>query len=158
MKKFITALSSLAITLGFGLVANAQIINMPQRSEVYVVTFRADWCGPCKIVEPNLAQALNALRDPSIKPVTIDITNPGRSEISAHAAFNHNIAKQYNQWYGVTGFAAIIDADTKRTLGCVDMTYDAQSMAMHIKNLKTYAIANQPTFDVTCPAPNKARG
>ena len=116
--------------------------------------FRADWCGPCKIVEPNIHNALTELSDPSIQYVNIDISSPYLSEVSAHRAFDLEIVPQYNSWLGVTGFAAIIDADTKRTLGCVNMTYDAHSMARHIKNLKTFALANKSSFDLTCPAPN----
>jgi len=96
----------------------------------------------------------STLRDPSIEYVTFDITDPGRSELSAHRAFDRQIVPQYNSWMGVTGFAAIIDGDTKRTLGCVNMMYDAESTAMHIRNLKTYAVSNQPSMDFTCPEPN----
>jgi len=123
-------------------------------TDMYVVMFRADWCGPCKIVEPRLDQALNRLADPGIEYVTIDSSDPPRSEFSAHLAFDREIVPQYNSWWGVTGFAAMIDADTKQTLGCVDLAYDAEAMAMHIRNLKTYAVTNQSTFDITCPAPN----
>lgn len=143
---------SLFMLLGFETPTQAQ-----QRPDMYVVMFRADWCGPCKIVEPNLDRALRMLNDPGIRFVTIDITDSQRIERSAHIAFDNNIVAQYNQWYGVTGFAAIIDADTKNTLGCVNMMYDAGAMAAHIKNLKTYAVTNQPSFDITCPAPNVAR-
>jgi len=126
--------------------------------DMYVVMFRADWCAPCKIVEPNIAQALRALNDPQIEYINIDISNPSLSEISAHAAFDRNIVPQYNRWLGVTGFAAIIDADTKRTLGCVNMLYDVQSVATHIKNLKTFALTNEQSLDLTCPAPNGVGG
>ncbi len=151
MKKILIALAAL--------VASAATSNAyaPNSAEMYVVMFRADWCGPCKIVEPNIDRALSNLADPEIEYVTIDITTPARSERSAHLAFDRNIVSQYNSWMGVTGFAAIIDADTKRTLGCVNLVYDAGAMAMHIKNLKTYAVSNQMTNDVTCPAPNNAR-
>ncbi len=125
-----------------------------QRPDMYVVMFRADWCGPCKIVEPNLRKAMKGLADPSIQSLMIDISDPQRSEVSAMTAFDHRIVPQYNQWFGVTGFAAIIDADTKNTLGCVNMTYDPETMMRHIRNLKTYAVANQSTVDITCPAPN----
>lgn len=141
----LTALSAFAL-------APAASANQPP--EMYVVFFSADWCGPCRIVEPKLSQALGTLRDPAIERVNIDITTPGNSEIGAHRAFDRNIVRQYNEWLGVTGFAAIIDADTKNTLGCVNMMYDANSMAMHIKNLKTYAMANKQSFDLTCPEPN----
>ena len=136
-----------ALTLG----TNANANPAP---DIYVVFFSADWCGPCKIVEPNLTQALGNLRDGGIERVNIDISTPRNSEIGAHLAFDRNIVRQYNEWLGVTGFAAVIDADTKSTLGCVNMMYDANSMAAHIRNLKTYAVANKQAFDLTCPAPN----
>lgn len=148
----IILLSAIAI-LGAALPAQAQ-----QRPDMYVVVFRADWCGPCKIVEPNLSRAMGMLRDPSLEVVMIDITTPASSERSAHMAFDRNIVGQYNQWYGTTGFVAMIDADTKRTLGCVNMMYNAEAMATHISNLKTYAIANQASPDATCPAPDRPIG
>lgn len=144
-----TAITATALTLGLGSTAN----SMTKTPDVYVVMFRADWCAPCKIVEPALNQALNSLRDPGIEYVNIDISR-GNGDLNAHTVFDRGLVKQYNSWMGVTGFAAIIDGDTKRTLGCVNMTYDAQSMAMHIKNLKTYAVANAESFDITCPEPN----
>ena len=70
-------------------------------SDLYVVMFRADWCGPCKIVEPNLASAMSILADPSIEYVNIDISSPSLSEISAHRAFDLEIVPQYNTWLGV---------------------------------------------------------
>jgi len=154
MIKFVKLLSLLAITfLGSNISASAQ-----ERPDMYVVMFRADWCAPCKIVEPNLDRALKTLGDPGIQFINIDITDPPRSERSAHLAFDAAIVKQYNQWYGITGFAAIIDADTKNTLGCVNMLYDVGAMTAHIKNLKSYALANQPSFDITCPGPNRVGG
>jgi thiol-disulfide isomerase/thioredoxin len=133
--------------------AQAQIQSQVQ-PELYVVMFRADWCPPCKIVEPNISQALSSLRDSSIEYVTIDISNPNISEISAHYAFDRQIIPQYNRWLGVTGFAAIIDATTKTTLGCVNIQYSPDDMIAHIRNLKTYAVADQAALDFTCPEPN----
>lgn len=148
-KLFKTALATTALALGISSTAN----SMGPTPDVYVVMFRADWCAPCKIVEPRLNQALTSLRDPRIEYVHIDISR-GNGDLNAHTVFDRGLVKQYNSWMGITGFAAIIDGDTKQTLGCVNMMYDAQSMAMHIKNLKTFAVANQPTFDVTCPEAN----
>jgi len=150
MNRFInTLLATVALTLGVGSTAN----SMGPTPDVYVVMFRADWCGPCKIVEPRLNQALTSLRDPGIEYINIDISS-GNGDLNAHTVFDRGLVQQYNSWMGITGFAAVIDGDTKRTLGCVNMMYDAQSMAMHIKNLKTYAMANQPSTDITCPEAN----
>ena len=137
----------------FGISASA----MPQ-PDLYVVMFRADWCPPCKVVEPRLDTALGNLRDPGIEYVEIDISNPSLSELGAHAAFDRDIVDQYNRWLGLTGFAAIIDATTKQTLGCVNTLYDDQAMTAHIRNLKTYAVRDATSFDLTCPEPNNPLG
>ncbi len=151
MKNFVkSALAALTLTLGLGSLAAAY---QPQTPDVYVVMFRADYCAPCKVVEPALNQALTSLRDPRIEYVHIDI-GAGHGERNAHLVFDKGVVQQYNMWLGVTGFAAIIDGDTKRTLGCVNLNYDADSMAMHIKNLQTLAQSNQANFDLTCPAAN----
>lgn len=145
-----TGFAALALSAAYALPSAA----MGPTPDVYVVMFKADWCAPCKVVEPNLQQALSILRDPRVEYLEIDISNPGLSEIGAHKAFDRNIVAQYNSWLGVTGFAAVIDGDTKQTLGCINMLYDASSAATHIRNLKTFAVANQPSFDLTCPEPN----
>jgi len=144
-----TAIAATALTLGLGSTAN----SMGQTPDVYVVMFSADWCAPCKVVEPALDQALNSLSDPGIEYVNINISR-GNGDINAHTVFDRGLVKQYNTWLGVTGFAAIVDGDTKRTLGCVNMTYDTDSMARHIRNLQVNAQRNQATFDITCPEAN----
>jgi len=151
MKKCIkTVLAALAVTFGSGSLANAYQMAAP---DVYVVMFRADYCAPCKVVEPALNQALTNLSDPRIEYVHIDI-GAGNGERNAHTVFDRGIVQQYNMWLGVTGFAAIIDGDTKQTLGCVNMQYDAGSMAMHIRSLQSLAQQNQSSFDLTCPEAN----
>ena len=151
MKNYVkSVLAALGVTFGLSSLAAAY---QPQTPDVYVVMFRADYCAPCKIVEPALDQALTSLRDPRIEYVHIDI-GAGYGERNAHLVFDKGIVQQYNMWLGVTGFAAIIDGDTKQTLGCINLNYDANSMAMHISNLQTLAQNNQPNFDLTCPAAN----
>ena len=156
----IRSLSALGVLLGastlpLASVASAQVAPQP---ELYVVMFRADWCPPCKVVEPALDRALGQLADPQIEYVEIDITHPALGELGAHAAFDRQIVPQYNRWLGLTGFAAIVDATTKQTLGCVNMLYDEGAMATHIGNLKTHAVQDSATFDITCPEPNNPVG
>ena len=151
-----TALLSLATIIGTGstaaISANAQSYRTAT-PDIYVVMFRADWCAPCKIVEPRLQSILQNFNDPRIEYVNIDIGN-GNGDLNAHTVFDRGLVQQYNTWLGVTGFAAIVDGDTKQTMGCVNMTYDADSMARHIRNLQANAQRNQATFDVTCPEAN----
>lgn len=153
MKKYVkSSLAALALTLGLSGATQAYQAPAP---DVYVVMFRADYCAPCKVVEPALNQALSNLADSRIEYVHIDV-GAGNGERNAHTVFDRGLVQQYNMWLGVTGFAAIIDGDTKQTLGCINMTYDSGSMAMHIRNLQNAAQNNQTIFDLTCPEANRA--
>jgi len=132
--------------------ANAQSYRAAT-PDIYVVMFSAKWCAPCKIVEPRLEGILRDFNDARIEYVNIDISS-GNGDLNAHTVFDRGLVQQYNTWLGVTGFAAIVDGDTKQTMGCVNMTYDAQSMAQHIRNLQANAQRNEATFDLTCPEAN----
>jgi len=158
-----TAFKSILATISLGLLTSVGVSSTTQAQsyrtvsavpDVYVVMFRADWCAPCKVVEPRLSEALRNLHDSRIEYVNIDISN-NQGAWNANAVFDRGIVEQYNRWMGVTGFAAVIDGDTKRTLGCLNINYDAGAMATHIRNLQNQAQRNQQTFDVTCPASNQ---
>ena len=131
------------------LAMNATVEAYVPPPDVYVVFFSADWCGPCQILQPKLEEALRRLGDPKIEYLNIDITGGRNANYNANAVFDRGIVSQYNNWLGVTGFAAIIDGDTKNTLGCVNITYDTASMASHIDNLKSLAKNNQRSIDLT---------
>jgi thiol-disulfide isomerase/thioredoxin len=143
----------LVMILSLGFSSGSVAYPPAVKPDIYVVMFRADWCAPCKVVEPRLNQALAGLHDPAIEYVNIDISG-GQGDWNSHAVFDRQIVPQYNMWLGITGFAAIIDADTKRTLGCVNMNYNAEAMQIHIRNLKRLALKNQPNTDLTCPGAN----
>ncbi|MEM9600368.1 MAG: thioredoxin family protein [Pseudomonadota bacterium] len=152
----ITSLIALLFSFGVAVPASSQAYRVQTAAtpDIYIVMFRADWCAPCKVVEPRLAQAMQTIRDPRIEYVNIDIS-AGQGDYNAHQVFNRGIVRQYNEWMGTTGFAAIIDGDTKQTLGCINISYDTASMTAHIRNLQGQAQRNQQTFDMTCPAPNR---
>ena len=143
----------LAAALGLMTVIPASAQNYV-KPELQVVVFRADWCAPCKILEPSLDKALRSLGDPSIRLVTIDTTRGATIDV-ANVAFDANVVNQYNMWAGLTGFAAVVDPDTKQTLGCLNITYDPGGMASHISELKQIALRDGKNFDVTCPQPNR---
>jgi thiol-disulfide isomerase/thioredoxin len=155
-KSILTAVSlALLTSVGVSSTTQAQSYRSVKAvPDVYVVMFRADWCAPCKVVEPRLSEALRTLHDSRIEYVNIDISN-NQSAWNANAVFDRGIVDQYNRWMGVTGFAAVIDGDTKRTLGCLNINYDANAMVSHIRNLQGQAQRNQQNFDITCPASNQ---
>lgn len=103
-------------------------------TEVYVVKFRADDCQTCSTMETQLSSAMSMVSNSSVQELTLDSSNGLAWEKSAHTAFDHDIVPQFNKWIGKTGFVAVIDAKTRRTLGCVDAKDSAYDMANFFKS------------------------
>ncbi len=148
MKKLIT-IASIAVMSMTATVANAS------DASVYVVKFRSNDCATCAVVDNQLNSALNMVQSPAVKEVVIDSSDALKWEKSAHTAFDHNIVKQFNNWVGLTGFVAVIDANTHRTLGCVTDKTDVYKSANFIKQAAGLAhdrqISNRSS-QFKCPA------
>ena len=124
MKKF-------TVLLGAAVVALSSV--SAHAADVYVVKFRADDCQTCAVMESQLSSAMAMVSSAKVEEITMDSTNALKWEVSAHTAFDNNVVPQFNKWIGKTGFAAIIDAKTQRTLGCVTSSHDVYKMANFIK-------------------------
>jgi thiol-disulfide isomerase/thioredoxin len=153
--KFALRFFLLSVVAFFSLGSTVTAKDLTEPTDIYVVMFRSDTCPPCKIVEPLLQEALASIRDPKIEYLKLNFF-AGNGEWNTNAVFDRGIVDQYNQWAGITGFAVIIDADKKNTLGCVGMTYTADSMERHIRVLQKKAQKNETNFDFTCPEPARA--
>ncbi len=148
MKKF-TAL------LGTALFAISTPNAYASAADVYVVKFRADNCQTCSAMETQLSSAVAMIGSASVVEVTLDSTNALQWEKSAHTAFDHNVVKQFNKWIGKTGFAAIVDAKTSRTVGCVSDKDSVHKMANFIKSaarLPSDYKASNRSGQFSCPA------
>ncbi len=149
MNKLTTILS----TALMGIVATTA--SAAERPDIYVVKFRADDCANCAVMENQLATAINMVRSSKVELVTIDTTNLLQWEKSAHTAFDRNIVPQFNKWVGLTGFVAVIDRQSRRTIGCVNDKQDAYKMANLIKSAAglphDQTISNRTT-QFKCPA------
>jgi len=150
MKK-LTILLSTAIVALSSVSANA--------ADVYVVKFRADDCQTCTAMDSKINSAMNMVASDRVEELTIDSTNALKWEVSAHTAFDNNIVPQFNKWIGKTGFTAIVDAKTQRTIGCVTDGTDVYKTANLIKSAAGLAhdrtVSNRsgefqcpPTFNV----------
>ncbi len=103
-------------------------------ADVYVVTFRADNCQTCSTMENQVRNAMTMVNSANVKELTIDTTNALKWEKSAHTAFDADIVPQFNKWVGKTGFVAVVDAKTRRTIGCVTAKDDVYKMANFFKS------------------------
>lgn len=124
-------LTAIVGTALFTLVATPAFAS---NADVYVVKFRADNCQTCNVMENQLSSAMSMVNSAKVEEITIDTTSPILWEKSAHTAFDSNVVPQFNKWVGKTGFVAVVDARTQRTLGCVSAKDDVYKMANFIKS------------------------
>ncbi len=85
--------------------------------KVYAVSFTADWCPNCRVLDPVLDQAF-ADPDPAIERVVFDMTNDAEREKSFLRADGTILGNVYGDYLGVTGLAIFVAADSGETLSC----------------------------------------
>ena len=150
MKKLTALISGLALTAAFGSTAFA--------ADVYVVNFKNDKDARSQALNSQLPTAL-AIAGVNAEEVVIDTTTAAKWEKGAHEAFDRDIVPVFNQWVGLPGFAAVVDAKSKRVIGCVNSTFDANEMAREIRQMASRAKgsaylsnASVNTKTTRCPA------
>jgi len=127
MRKLVTFASAFAMTFAFG--ANA-FANSP---DIYVVNFRSDKNAESQKLDRELSAALSMVGN--AEHVVIDTSNAAKWEKSAHEAFDRDIVPVFNKWVGLPGFAAIVDARSKRVMGCVNGGFSSVEIANEIRKM-----------------------
>ena len=130
MKKLTALLGGIAIT--------AALVSSAFATDVYVVNFRNATDGNSQQLDSQLTSAL-AISGINAEEVVIDTSTAAKWEKGAHEAFDRDIVPVFNKWVGLPGFAAIVDANTKRVIGCVNSSFDANEMAREIRQMASRA-------------------
>ncbi len=134
MKKMIAFVSGVALTAAFGASAFAA------SPDVYVVNFRNDKNAESQTLDSRLSSALVGLGN--VEHVVIDTSNAAKWEKGAHEAFDRDIVPVFNKWVGLPGFAAIVDAKSKRVIGCVNSQFDSGEIASEVRRMTAMASGN----------------
>jgi len=121
-------------TIYFGLAVPA----LASATDVYVVNFRNAKDAKSQQLDSQLASAL-AISGVNAEEVVIDTSSAAKWEKGAHEAFDRDIVPVFNQWVGLPGFAAVVDAKTKRVIGCLSASMDANEMAREIRSMASRA-------------------
>jgi len=100
--------------------------------DLYVVNFRNAQDANSARLDSELNTAL-AIAGVNAEEVVIDTSTAAKWEKGAHEAFDRDIVPVFNKWVGLPGFAAVVDANSKRVIGCVNATFSATEMANEIK-------------------------
>ncbi len=153
MKLKTTAALSAILTLAIAAPAFAS-------PDVYVVNFRNAKDVKSQQLDGQLSSAI-AMAGVKAEEVVIDTTTAAKWEKGAHEAFDRDIVPVFNQWVGLPGFAAVVDADTKRVIGCVNSTFRAPEIAAELRKMASAAQgqaymsrASVSAKTTRCPAPH----
>ena len=145
----------LAATFGFCSFATPTFAASP---DVYVVNFRSDTSSESAKFDPKLAPAI-AMAGVKAQEIIIDISTGATWEKSAHDAYDHDIVPVFNKWVGLPGFAVVIDANSKRVIGCLNALFDVSEMAQELREMASRASGSAyisklstPTKTTKCPA------
>jgi len=75
-----------------------------------VAVFFADWCGSCKVLEPNMKEALSQIENKdALKIVMFDLTDDETKAKSAALAAENGLTDLYNERAPKTGFAVLVN-------------------------------------------------
>lgn len=128
MKTLSSVIAATLLTTAFGATAFAS------SPDVYVVNFRNQTDTASQQLDGQLASAL-AISGVNAEEVVIDTSTAAKWEKGAHEAFDRDIVPVFNQWVGLPGFAAVVDARSKRVIGCVNGSFSSGEMADKIREM-----------------------
>ena len=128
MKLFPTILAATVVTAAFAAPAFAT------SPDIYVVNFRNAQDNNSARLDGELSTAL-AISGVNAEEVVIDTSTAAKWEKGAHEAFDRDIVPVFNKWVGLPGFAAVVDAKSKRVIGCVNSAFSANEMAEKIRQM-----------------------
>ena len=133
MKKLLLSLSLMLIAI-FPAHVNAESAEM-NKTALYAVAFHADWCGSCKVLEPNVTKARGKadLDNKDVLFVKLDLTNATTRNQSALMANALGISDFYEENDGKTGFVLLVNSKTGETLGKLTKDMDSGQITSMIK-------------------------
>ena len=148
--KMTAAISTLALTL-----IAAPALAKP---DLYVMNFHNSDDANSQRLSPELKAGLN-MSGLNAEEVFIDTSTAAKWEKGAHEAFDRDLVPHFNRWVGLPGFAAVVDADSRQVLGCVDARFTADEIASEIRKMAAMKAAtarmtpaSTATKTTECPA------
>lgn len=105
-----------------------------QDSQLYAVKLHADWCGGCKILEPELQAVREDLDSSDVLFVTLDLTNESSSHQAAQMANVLGLSDFYKSNEGKTGFVILVDANTGAEVARINSDMEAPEIKALIKD------------------------
>lgn len=101
--------------------------------KVLVVAFHADWCGGCKVLGPRMMnEVLPSVQGEPLLVVKLDMTDKASVE-PEYMLSALGLGHLWSEYGGKTGFALVVDAQTKQVIGNLGHRQDASAMQRTLK-------------------------
>ncbi len=125
-----------ALALILAGLSTATMAKDADKPEVLAVMFYADWCGSCKILDPEVTKARGKadLDNQPVVFVRLDLTDSTTRHQAGLLANSLGLEEVYSDYGHATGFMLLIDADSKAVLGTLKKTMDADVIADQIQS------------------------
>lgn len=127
------------MTLAFALIAvlpvQSQAETAMAKPALYAVAFHADWCGSCKVLEPQVikARGKSDLDNQNVLFVTLDLTDKTTRHQSGLMADALGIGDFYKENNGKTGFVLLVNSATGEMLGKLSKEMDSNQISSMIQ-------------------------
>ncbi len=124
----------LATAVIFAALSTAAMAKEADKPEVLAVLFYADWCGSCKILDPEVAKARSEadLDNQPVVFVRLDLTDETTRYQAGLLASSLGLEEVYTDYGSATGFMLLVDADSKDVLATLKKSMDADAIADQI--------------------------
>ncbi len=134
--KLLTVLSAFLFLAVLPFSAQAEDTHHPA-PKYYALTFYADWCGSCKILDPAITEAReNAALDKSeILFITMDFTDKETIHQSLMLSNALGLSPFVKKAGSKTGYMVVLDANSMEEIERFDKTDDADAIQSALKQL-----------------------
>ena len=119
-----------------------------------IINFTADWCPNCRILNPRMAEALQAFPEGEIELVNLDMTNARAGQDQMTVINTHNDAIRLADsvkagylwdWYGGrTGIATVLAADNGEPITCFMRVVSTEQIEDRLKLARILAMRAPP--------------
>lgn len=109
--------------------ARAEAARSPR---VIALTFYADWCAACKVVEPRLKESLENFSDQPLLTVKLDKTDRD-SKQAEYMLAALGLGELWKEHAGKTGYVLLVDAESKRVVDTITRAHDTEAITSKMR-------------------------
>ena len=107
----VPALQNAADTVVAAVTATPEADAMIKEPTIKAVVFYSDSCGSCKILDPRMKAALNAVNQDEVKVVKLDFSSKETIEATKTLATTAGVNDVLQKYGAKTGFAVLVNQD-----------------------------------------------